>query len=35
VIDTVKGNGLVFAYYPDPRWLESSKYLGDCASAAE
>ena len=34
VIDTVKGNGLVFAYYPDPQWLESSKYLGDCASAA-
>jgi hypothetical protein len=32
VIDTVKGNGLVFAYYPDPKWLESSKYLGDCAS---
>ena len=30
-----KGNGLVFAYYPDPPWLESSKYLGDCASAAE
>jgi hypothetical protein len=21
VIDTVKGNGLVFAYYPDPAWL--------------
>jgi hypothetical protein len=32
VIDTVKGHGLVVAYYPDPRWLESSKYLGDCAS---
>lgn len=32
VIDTVKGNGLVFAYYPDPKWLESSKYLGDCGS---
>jgi hypothetical protein len=35
VIDTVKGNGLVFAYYPDPRWLESSKYLGDCGTAAD
>jgi len=33
VIDTVKGNGLVFAYYPDPKWLESSKYLGDCATS--
>jgi hypothetical protein len=32
VIDTVKGTGLVFAYYPDPKWLESSKYLGDCGS---
>lgn len=34
VIDTVKGNGLVFAYYPDPKWLESSKYLGDCAAVS-
>jgi hypothetical protein len=25
----------VFAYYPDPRWLESSKYLGDCGTAAD
>lgn len=32
VIDTVKGSGLIFAYYPDQRWLESSKYLGDCAA---
>jgi hypothetical protein len=30
VIDTVKGRGLVFAYYPDPAWLTASKYLGDC-----
>jgi len=30
VIDTVKGRGLVFAYYPDPAWLAESKYLGDC-----
>ena len=30
VIDTVKGTGLVFAYYPDPAWLAASKYLGDC-----
>ena len=35
VIDTVKGSGLVFAYYPDPRWLESSRYLGDCGAATE
>lgn len=32
VIDRVKGRGLLFAYYPDPKWLESSKYLGGCAS---
>jgi hypothetical protein len=30
VIDTVKGTGLVFAYYPDPAWLAASKYLNDC-----
>jgi hypothetical protein len=35
VIDTVKGNGLLFAYYPDRKWLESSKYLGDCAATSE
>jgi hypothetical protein len=32
VIDTVKGHGLIFAYYPDPNWLAASKYLGDCGS---
>jgi hypothetical protein len=31
VIDTVKGGGLVFSYYPDENWLNSSRYLGDCA----
>ena len=30
LIDRVKGSGLVFAYYPDPRWLASSPFLGDC-----
>ncbi len=30
VIDTVKGGSLVFSYYPDKNWMESSKYLGDC-----
>jgi hypothetical protein len=34
VIDTVKGRGLVFAYYPDPAWLAASKYLGACGGAA-
>jgi hypothetical protein len=27
VIDTVKGGGLLFAYYPDQQWLRTSKYL--------
>jgi hypothetical protein len=27
LIDAVKGGGLLFAYYPDPQWLKSSKYL--------
>lgn len=30
MIDTVKGGGLVFAYYPDARLLKTSKYLGGC-----
>lgn len=30
VIDTVKGGNLVFSYYPDQKWLESSKYLAGC-----
>jgi hypothetical protein len=33
VIDRVRGNGLVFAYYPDEKWLSSSKYLGDCGNS--
>jgi hypothetical protein len=33
VIDTVKGGSLVFSYYPDQKWLESSRFLGGCASA--
>jgi hypothetical protein len=35
VIDLVKGGDLVFSYYPDQTWLKSSKYLGDCAAAAQ
>lgn len=33
VIDRVRGNGILFAYYPDQGWLGSSRYLGDCASS--
>jgi hypothetical protein len=32
LIDRVKGGGLVFAYYPDARWLKTSKYLGGCGA---
>jgi hypothetical protein len=32
VIDRIKGGNLVFAYYPDERWLKSSELLGDCSS---
>jgi hypothetical protein len=34
VIDRVKGGSLVFAYYPDQRWLSGSQYLGGCAAAS-
>jgi hypothetical protein len=34
VIDRVKGSGLVFAYYPDQRWLATSKFLGSCPAAS-
>jgi hypothetical protein len=30
IIDTVKRGSLVFSYYPDKKWMNSSKYLGDC-----
>ena len=33
LIDAVKGSGLVFAYYPDPKWLGSSPFLGNCYGA--
>jgi hypothetical protein len=28
LIDALRDGGLVFAYYPDTRWLNTSKYLG-------
>jgi hypothetical protein len=34
IIDRIKGNGLVFAYYPDQKWLTSSKFLGGCSTPA-
>ena len=32
VIDTVRGGGLIFSYYPDATWLKTSKFL-NCAPA--
>ena len=32
VIDTVRGGGVVFSYYPDPTWLKESKFL-NCPAA--
>jgi hypothetical protein len=34
VIDRVRGNGILFSYYPNQDWLESSRYLGDCGAAS-
>lgn len=34
LIDRVKDGGLVFAYYPDQDWLQTSAYLGDCSAGA-
>jgi L,D-transpeptidase catalytic domain len=31
VIDTVRGGGVIFSYYPDPSWLTTSKFL-NCAA---
>jgi hypothetical protein len=33
LIDRVKESGLVFAYYPDPKWLASSQFLRNCYGA--
>jgi L,D-transpeptidase catalytic domain len=30
VIDTIRGGGVVFSYYPDDRWLTRSRFLGGC-----
>jgi hypothetical protein len=33
VIDTVRGGGVIFSYYPDPSWLKTSRFL-NCGSHA-
>jgi|SRR5579862_300896 len=32
LIDRIKGGGVLFAYYPDPQWLATSKYLNGCGA---
>jgi hypothetical protein len=32
LIDRVKGGSLVFSYYPDEQWLNSSKYFTSCGA---
>ena len=32
VIDTVRGGGVVFSYYPDQGWLKSSRFLNGCGA---
>ncbi len=27
VIDTIRGGGVIFSYYPDPEWLAASRFL--------
>lgn len=31
VIDRIRGGSPLFAYYPDPQWLEGSPFLGSCS----
>jgi hypothetical protein len=34
VIDTVRGGGVIFSYYPDQQWLKTSRFL-NCANTLE
>lgn len=31
VIETIRGGGVIFSYYPDSNWLKSSRFLNACA----
>lgn len=33
VIDTIRGGGVIFAYYPDQTWLRTSRFLNGCAAS--
>ena len=32
VINTIRGGGVIFSYYPDEEWLQTSKFLTGCES---
>jgi hypothetical protein len=34
VIDTIRGGGVIFSYYPEDTWLTKSRFLGGCARDA-
>ena len=34
VIDTIRGGGVIFSYYPDAAWLKSSRFLNGCGGGA-
>jgi len=34
VINTIRGGGVIFSYYPDEHWLKTSRFLNGCGSAA-
>ena len=34
VIDTIRGGGVIFSYYPDAHWLKTSRFLNGCGGAA-
>jgi hypothetical protein len=34
IIDRIRATGLLFAYYPDQKWLTSSRFLGGCSTPA-
>jgi len=34
VIDTIRGGGAIFSYYPDADWLKSSRFLNSCGGVS-
>jgi hypothetical protein len=34
MIDTLRGGSAIFAYYPDPKWLSRSAFVGRPSGAA-